>query len=72
MLRRAVVYKFADVSEVCALMMEGGRISETPVNYYQTSCRNIQKTIHLKYNEWIGFVFVYLTTCCQFHCSVNL
>jgi hypothetical protein len=53
MLRFVVWYKFADVSEVLAasiiiaLMMEVARASETSVNFYQSTKRNIPEDGYL-------------------------
>jgi hypothetical protein len=49
MLHRVVWYKLTDVSEVLAasLMMEAGSISETSVNFCDTTRRNIPEDRHL-------------------------
>jgi hypothetical protein len=55
LLRRVVLSKFTDVSEVLfaynkliALMMEAESTSETSVNFYQTTRRNIPEDNHLQ------------------------
>jgi hypothetical protein len=58
MLRRVVWQKFAEVSEVLiALMMEAANTSETSVNVYQTTRRNIPEDCHLR--EY--FIYLYFT-----------
>jgi hypothetical protein len=53
MLRRVVWYKSADVSEmlaasiIIALMMGAANTSETSINFYQTTRRNIPEDSHL-------------------------
>jgi hypothetical protein len=48
MLRRVVWYKRTNVSQVlAALMMEAASTSETLVNFYQTTRRNIPEDSHL-------------------------
>jgi hypothetical protein len=52
MLRLVVWQKFTNVSEVLAasiiaLMMEAARTSETSVNFYHTTRRNIPEDSHL-------------------------
>jgi hypothetical protein len=64
MLRRVVWYKFTDISEVLAasiiraMMMEAASISETSVNFYQTTQRNIPEDSHLHGNETSGEISV--------------
>jgi hypothetical protein len=52
MLRPVIWYKVTDVSEVLAAsiiraMMEAASTSETSVNFYQTTRRNISEDSHL-------------------------
>jgi hypothetical protein len=55
MLHRVVWQKFTDVSEVLpALMIEAASTSETSVNFYQTTRRNIPEDSHRKWTDWNG------------------
>jgi hypothetical protein len=66
MLRRVVWYKFTDISEVVsasiiiALMMEAASISETSVNFYQTTRRNISVDSDLVSHVFCAIFIIHL------------
>jgi hypothetical protein len=77
MLRRVVWYKLTDVSEVLTaminLMMEAVSISETSVNFYETTPRNIPEDshfykIHMIYNLWHEVCFI---NCCAMYFNAS-